>query len=81
MQREEKAMISIMEQLEVQEEAITSATRMGKLRPESIRPGTFLVRFREKNDCLQGSCECLQTEAIRWYRRRKIRSVHQQIVE
>ena len=48
MQPEEKAMISIMEQLEVQKEAITSATRMEKLRPELIRPRTFLVRFREK---------------------------------
>ena len=48
MQPEEKAMISIMEQLEVQKEAITSATRMEKLRTELIRPRTFLVRFREK---------------------------------
>ena len=47
-QHEEKAMISIMEHLEIQKEAITSATRMGKFRPESIRPRTFLVKFRDK---------------------------------
>ena len=41
-------MISIMEHLEIQKEAITSATRMGKFRPESIRPRTFLVKFRDK---------------------------------
>ena len=47
-QHEEKAMISIMEHLELQKEAITSATRMGQFGPESIRPRTFLVTFRDK---------------------------------
>ena len=37
-----------MEHLEIQKEAITSATRMGKFRPESTRPRTFLVKFRDK---------------------------------
>ena len=36
-----------MEHLEIQK-AITSATGMGKFRPESIRPRTFLVKFRDK---------------------------------
>ena len=40
-------MISIIEHLEIQKEAKTSATRMGKFRPESIRPRTFLVKFRD----------------------------------
>ena len=40
-QLEEKAMISIMEHLEIQKEAITSATCMGKFRSESIRSRTF----------------------------------------
>ena len=53
-QHEEKAMIAIMEHLEIQKEAIT---HMGKFRPESIRPRTFLVKFRKKNDCVQGTCE------------------------
>ena len=47
-EHEETAMLSIMEHLEIQKEAITSATRMGKFRPESIRPRTFLVNFRDK---------------------------------
>ena len=47
-QHEEKAMISIMVHLEIQKEAITSATRMGKFRPESIRPRIFLVKFCDK---------------------------------
>ena len=37
-----------MEQLEIQKEAITSATRMVKFRPELRRPRTFLVKFRDK---------------------------------